>query len=398
MAVEIPIWAGSSSFFPGDTPFGYYDYDIEFQSDADKIASWCARRLGYPIVDVELQNINFYACFEEAVTEYSSQINQFNIRENLLNIRGSSTSSNLSQTELNSNLGGLISLAKDYGSEAGSGGRITYYTGSFTLSSGKQVYDLTDASITNLERGTPGSDSFEIKKMLHHAPPAMVRYFDPFVGTGLGSQQMMDTFGWGNYSPGVSFMMQPLYDDLLRLQAIEFNDMVRKSQYGFDIQNNRIRIFPIPQSSDEGLRVHFHYILDSDRRNPIVSNSVVSDYSNAPFNRITYSKVNHVGKRWIQKYALALAKEMLGAVRAKFSSVPIPNSEVTLDGADLRSEASTEKEILITELRENLEATSRKALLEAQKDESEFMEQTLNRVPRAIYIGSYLLPLIGMFI
>ena len=78
--------------------------------------------------------------------------------------------------------------------------------------------------------------------MMHFAPPAMVRYFDPFVGTGLGSQQMMDTFGWGNYSPGVSFMMQPLYDDLLRLQAIEFNDKVRKSQYGFDIQNNRVRI------------------------------------------------------------------------------------------------------------------------------------------------------------
>jgi hypothetical protein len=209
---------------------------------------------------------------------------------------------------------------------------------------------------------------------------------------------MMDTFGWGNYSPGVSFMMQPLYDDLLRLQAIEFNDMVRKSQYGFDIQNNRIRIFPRPEAAEEGTKVFFHYILNSDRSNPIISNSVISDYSNAPFDRITYTRINHVGKRWIQKYTLALVKEMLGAVRAKFSSIPIPNSEVTLDGSDLRSEATTEKEVLIAELRENLEATSRKALLEAQKDESEYMEQTLNRVPRAIYIGSYVLPLIGVFI
>jgi hypothetical protein len=78
---------------------------------------------------------------------------------------------------------------------------------------------------------------------------------------------------------------------------------------------------------------------------------------------------------------------MLGAVRSKFSSVPIPNSEITLDGADLRSEASTEKEILIAELRENLEATSRRALLVAQQEESEAMESTLNRVPSAIYIG-----------
>ena len=281
----------------------------------------------------------------------------------------------------------MVSLAKDYGTEAGSGGRVTYYTGSFTLQAGKQVYDLTDTSAVTFESGTPGVDTIEIKKVLHTAPPAMVRYFDPFVGTGLGSQQMMDTFGWGNYSPGVSFMMQPLYDDLLRLQAIEFNDMVRKSQYGFDLKNDKMRIFPIPASGDEGTKVHFHYILDSERRNPVVARSVVSDYSNAKYDRMEYKYINHVGKRWIEKYTLALAKEMLGAVRAKFSSIPIPNSDITLDGADLRSEAASEKEILISELRENLEATSRKALLQAQQEESEAMEQTLNRVPRAIYIG-----------
>lgn len=387
MAVNIPIWPGSSSFSAGSTPFGHYDTDNEFTSSADKTAGWCAKRLGYPIVDIELQDINFYACFEEAVTEYSSQVNQFNIRENLLNIRGNSTGSNLSQTELNANLGGVVSLAKDYGSEAGSGGRVTYYTGSFVMKSGQQVYDLTDTGSVSFERGTPGVDTIEIKKVLHTAPPAMVRYFDPFVGTGLGSQQMMDTFGWGNYSPGVSFMMQPLYDDLLRLQAIEFNDLVRKSQYGFDLKNDKIRIFPIPQYGENGTKVHFHYILDSERRDPVVSRSVISDYSNAKYDRIEYKHINHVGKRWIEKYTLALAKEMLGAVRAKFSSVPIPNSEITLDGADLRSEAASEKEILISELRENLEATSRKALLQAQQEESEAMEQTLNRVPRAIYIG-----------
>ena len=387
MAVNIPIWPGSSSFSEGSTPFGYYDTDSEFTSSADKTAGWCAKRLGYPIVDIELQDINFYACFEEATTEYSSQVNQFNIRENLLSLKGHSTGSNLSQTQLNANLGGLVSLAKDYGTEAGSGGRVTYYTGSFTMTGSQQIYDLTDASIVNLENGTAGVDDIEIKKVFHQAPPAMVRYFDPFIGTGLGSQQMMDTFGWGNYSPGVSFMMSPLYDDLLRLQAIEFNDMVRRSQFGFHLINNRIKLFPIPLVSDTGTKVYFNYIKNSDRSNPIVSTSVVSDYSNAKYDRIPYNSINHVGKQWIAKYTLALAKEMLGAVRAKFSSVPIPNSEITLDGSDLRSEAASEKEILISELRENLEATSRKALLQAQQEESEAMELTLNRVPRAIYVG-----------
>jgi len=386
MAVNIPIWPGSSSFFAGDTPFGYYDTDLDFMDDIEKVASWCAKRLGYPIVDIELQDINFFACFEEAVTEYSTQVNQFNIRENLLSLKGASTSSNLSQTELNGNLGGLVSLAKDYGTEAGSGGRVTYFTGSFTLSDGIQVYDLTDSSVVSYESGTPGTDNIEVKKVLHDVAPAMTRFFDPFVGTGMGSDQMLDTFGFGSYSPGVSFMMQPMYDDLLRIQAIEFNDMIRKSQFSFHIQNNRLRIFPIPVSGDDGNKVHFHYIKTADRSNPVVSYGI-SDFSNAPFDRIIYSQINHVGKRWIQKYTLALTKEMLGAVRAKFSSIPIPNADITLDGSDLRAEASTEKEVLITELKENLEATSRKALLQAQQEESEAMEQTLNRVPRAIYIG-----------
>ena len=228
------------------------------------------------------------------------------------------------------------------------------------MKTGQQTYDLTDiADSSFVRKWYARKDAFEIKKDdALGSTFAMVRYFDPFVGTGLGSQQMMDTFGWGNYSPGVSFMMQPLYDDLLRLQMIEFNDKVRKSQYGFDIQNNRVRVFPIPQYGDNNMKIHFHYVLESERNNPIVKSSVVSDYSNAKYDRIEYNKINHFfGKQWIAKYTLALAKEMLGAVRAKLSSIPIPNADITLDGADLRSEAASEKEILISELRENLEAT-----------------------------------------
>jgi hypothetical protein len=207
------------------------------------------------------------------------------------------------------------------------------------------------------------------------------------VGTGMGSQQMMNTFGWGNYSPGVSFMMQPMFDDLLRLQAIEFNDYIRKSSYGFHVDGQRIRLYPIPSTGDAGAKVYFDYTLDSEVNSPIANSNVVSDLSNAPFNRLTYSNINSAGKQWIARYALALSKEMLGAVRAKFSSIPIPGADVTLDGSDLRNEASAEKEALMTQLTEMLESTSRRALMEARKEESEYLEETLNRVPRPIFIG-----------
>ena len=75
------FWSGSAdNVISGSTPFGIYDTDSEYQTDGPKVASWCAKRLGYPIVDVELVDLNFYACFEEAVSEYSAQVNQFNIK------------------------------------------------------------------------------------------------------------------------------------------------------------------------------------------------------------------------------------------------------------------------------------------------------------------------------
>ena len=89
--MNIEIWPGSSSFFPGRTPFGFYDYDYQFQQDADKVANYCAQRLGYPIEDVELQDIQFYAAFEEAVSTYSNEVFQYKIRENYISMEGAST-------------------------------------------------------------------------------------------------------------------------------------------------------------------------------------------------------------------------------------------------------------------------------------------------------------------
>ena len=243
MAQNVAIWPGSSSFFSGDTPFGLYDADRSFQSDADKVANWCAKRLGYPINDIELQAINFYACFEESVSEYGAQLNTYNIRDNMLNLYGASTGSNLTGQKVSPNFGGLIELSEEYGVEAGSGGNVTYLTGSIDITAGKQIYDLTNTSEVTLESGTPGTDTIEIKRLFHEPPPAIVKYFDPFVGTGLGSQQMLAEFGFGNYSPGVSFMMMPIYYDLMRMQAIEFNDQIRKSAYTFEMSNNRIKFF-----------------------------------------------------------------------------------------------------------------------------------------------------------
>tara|TARA_B100000678_G_scaffold250030_1_gene224654 strand:- start:3 stop:608 length:606 start_codon:yes stop_codon:yes gene_type:complete len=201
---------------------------------------------------------------------------------------------------------------------------------------------------------------------------------------------MLDSFGWGSMTPAVQFMMMPIYADLLRIQAIEFNDQVRKSAYTFQLRNNKIRIFPSPTST---YKLWFEYIVKADRDNPLQTrfgekaNTLVSDYSNVPYDNMQYQYINDVGKQWVRKYGLALSKELLGMVRSKYGTIPIPNADTTLDGDTLRGEASAEKESLVTELRENLEASSRKMMLESDSEEATRLQEKLQKVPLPIYIG-----------
>jgi hypothetical protein len=179
----------------------------------------------------------------------------------------------------------------------------------------------------------------------------------------------------------------PIYADMLRLQAIEFNDQIRKSAYTFSLVNNRLKLFPIPNGSNY-TKVYFQYILKSDRSNALKgATGRVSDFSNVPYENVTYKNINAVGKQWVRRYTLALAKEMLGYIRGKYAAIPIPNADVTLNASDLISAAGTEKEGLITELKEILDTMSRQAQLERKQAEADAMQQQMNKIPLKIYIG-----------
>tara|TARA_Y100000356_G_scaffold24892_1_gene17520 strand:- start:3316 stop:4473 length:1158 start_codon:yes stop_codon:yes gene_type:complete len=385
MAQE-PIWPGSGSDASGSTPFGFYDTESDFQTDAPKFATWCARRLGFPITAVELQDIQFYACFEESITEYSAQVNQFNIKDNLLSLKGQSTSSNLTHKRLSHTMGEQIFLSETYGSEAQVGGQVETFKNKITLVSGSQDYDLN-----SLIADESGSGAIEVKRVFYHADPAITRYFDPYAGTGQQTNNMLDAFGFGGSSPAITFMLQPVYADLLRVQAIEFNDQIRKSSYSFEIVNNKLRIFPTWTTSATGsLWIEWNKVSDRDnvlRTRYSGSADTVSDISNAPYDNMKYGQINDVGKQWIRKYGLALSKELLGMVRSKYGTIPIPNSDVSLDGDTLRAEATAEKEQLVEQLREMLDQTSNRALMEADRESAENLQEKLKKVPYPMYIG-----------
>jgi hypothetical protein len=379
--MNVAIWPGSSSFLPGLTPFGYYDYDAQFQSDADKVAKWCATRLGYPIMEVELQDIHFYAALEEAITEFSTQVNMYNAKDYMFTLLGASNQENLTGRIITPNLGRTIQISKQYGTEVGSGGTVDWKRGYIDLVPGQTQYDLDALWADPYE----ASASIEIKKVYHDFSPAIVRYFDPYVGTGAGTQQLLDSFGWGSYSPAVSFLVMPLYADLLRIQAIEMNDQIRKSSYSFELRNNKLRVYPIPTMP---VKMWFEYILTADRDNPLQNSNtnLISDLSNVPYNRMDYFKINDIGKQWVYKYALAITKEMQGLIRGKYSSVPIPGAEVTLNGTDLINQGREDKKELVTELQTLLDSLTRKGQAESESVIDEALQKKLKNVPLFIYI------------
>jgi len=375
------IWNGTSNFTAGQTPFGFYDSDSSFAVDADKVAKFCATRLGYPLMDVELQSGSLYACFEEAVTTYGNEVFQYKIRENYLSFEGAPTGSSLNNQIVEPNINRFVQIAKNYGTEAGVGGNVTKYSGSLTITGSQQNYDLDQWAT---DKGIEGG--IEVRRIFYEAPPAIQRYFDPYAGTGTGTHSLMDQFGFGNMSPGVNFMLMPASYDILKTQAIEFNDQIRKSTFTSELVNNRLKLFPVP-AVDGVLIFEYMKLSDKSALNFDTNTGNITTVSEVPYSNPEYAHINSVGRQWIYAFALALAKEMLGYVRGKYQTVPVPGSEATLNQADLLTDARAEKTELLTNLRSMLLEASRGAQMEAQAQESDFLRATLAQVPMTIYVG-----------
>jgi len=387
---DIPVYNGSSSFFPGDTAFGFYDYQYGFQQDADSVVTFVTRRLGWPIEVVELQPIQIYTAFEEAVTVYGNEVYLFQIRENMLSMEGNSTGSGpFNNVLMTPSLGGTIRIAENYGEEAGVGGNVTWYSGSIMMTPGIQSYDLNKWADQSASLA-PG-DYVEIKRIFFEAPPAALRYFDPYVGIGYSYEGLLNSFGFGAYSPAITFMLMPLFFDLQRIQAIELNDQIRKAAFSFEIQNNQIKIFPIPLIAYE---LWFNYVKGSERdsvvggrnANGVAMQNLITNPSNVPYTNPNYNYINSVGRMWIYEYTLAICREILGYVRGKYTTVPIPGSEVTLNQQDLLTDARETKSALLEQLRGALVETGRQSQLEKQAANADNLNKTLANVPMGFYI------------
>ena len=390
--MNIPIYDGNPIWNPNSTAFGFYNNDIEFQDDCVKVAKFVTTRLGYPLMDVELQTGSIFTAFEEAITMYGNELYAYLIRENVLDLTGLPYENiNLSEVIVTPNFDAIIRLSEQYGEEAGVGGNVDWIKGNIPLTGSVQDYDVKKWA---QEQDPPITGSLEIKRIFYQEPvPASARMLNPYDGFGFGGVAAAGLMGLGGFGGGYGYLMMPLNYDLQVIQAIEMNTQVRLSNYSFEVHNNVIRIFPIPNlnngSDGDVGNLWFEYILRNDRANAslICAEDKITNVSNMPYQNPVYSLINSVGRQWIFEMTLAICKEILGYVRGKYSTVPIPNSEMTLNQADLLGAATAEKTALLERLRAYFDENSRASLLERKVREQDAVLRELDQVPRVIYIG-----------
>lgn len=373
------------------TVFNIWDSEPTFVSDMTKTREYVRRKLGldksgHSGVNVELSDNLIDTSFEESTADYSSIVNSYHAKSNLNALLGMLTGT-LSGSENRypfENFEKAKRTAAQYGSEIGVGGNCPIYSGSIIVKNGLQDYDLNTFIPTGSFNQSVG-DRLEVINVWHYQPYTAYRFYNQSSYVNY----TLNEFGIRYFTPETAYYLLPTWEDTLRTSQYKYSHKLRRSNYSYTIKNNRIRIFPIPSSDN---RVWFEYRIikggdpfHSEDNDPSVDG--VSNLSNIPYGFIQYNKLNSLSKQWIRKMCLSLCKEILGNIRGKFSSIPIPNGEVTLNHSDLLTQSREEQTSLREELKTLLDATTYDQLAAKQLDKANAEFELLKRVPLFIEIG-----------
>ena len=381
------------------TPFGFFDTDTVFQTEADALITFVKRKLGDDILSVELTKKQIWATFEESFCEYGSIINQYQAKSQLGNLLGGATGS-LSGSEQRfprENFEFMLRRAEPYAMDAGLGGSYNSISGSIDITANKQDYDLytelKDAGGDTLFSNSQNDPQTKMKIMevFHFSPSNAYRFFD----TTSAVNYLANEFAFESYTPETVFYILPLFEDVLRGGMLDMSTRVRRSNYSYRIVGTKIRFYPMPTGAPvKPKKIWIRVAFAPNPMKPAYNDDTiygVSNLSNVPFGRLTYSRINSIGRQWIRQYTHALSKEILGLIRSKFSTVPIPGADLTLNGGDLVTQAREEQTNLKTKLVEMLEELTYSKMLEDEASASENLTRILKNIPipngRAIIVG-----------
>ncbi len=421
--VILPPTGSAANVTTSSLPFGIYvsndhwtteQIDM-FRKGASEEVSYVYKKLGGDVLDIELVETQVYAAYEEATLEYSYLVNLIQSKNVISRALGAqvgqfdsngqltgSSAEDLSHTELKYpkfNLGYANQVALAYSGKADLNGTDTVYSGSFQTYEGVQDYDLQSLiSASAISGGVPyenlvGNKRINIIKMYYKTPAASWNFYGYFGGLNVVGN--LSTYG--QYADDSTFEIIPTWQNKLQAMAYEDAIKTRVSDYSFQIRNNKIRIFPTPSTSSP-LKFWFLFSIPNDAwsEDPATAGTDtgvggVNNINTLPFENIPYDKINSMGKQWIRRFALSLCKEMLGYVRSKFATIPIPGESITLNGPALISEAKAEQKELKDELMKVLEETTYDKLAEKDASIVENAGKVIDKIPNLIFVGSFLL-------
>jgi hypothetical protein len=404
----LPV-TGAAANVAATLPFAIYGNSNAFLSGAADQVSYTYKKLGGDVLDIELAEGSVYAAYEEAVLEYSYLVNLFQTKNSLSSYLGATTGSFDQDGQITGSLSGSnIALRYpkfDYGyvrriserlaTEAGFGGTTPIYSASIDTVTDKQDYDLqsiiSSSSGTDtgaLYYGQVGDKRITIRKVFFKTPRAMWRFYGYYGGFSVVGNLRT----YGQYADDSTFEIVPTWQNKLQAMAYEDALWTRVSHYSYEIHDNRLRIFPTPDStSPDKFWVQFsinnQYEPWDDSGRGDDGARGINNMNTLPFENIPYENINAIGKQWIRRFALALTKEILGQVRGKFSTVPIPGESVTLNASELLSQARTEMDQLRDELKTILNDTTYDKLAEIDSSMQDSGRKVLENVPAGIYVG-----------
>jgi hypothetical protein len=385
-------------------------YDKNFISGAVAQVAYTFKKLGGDVLDVELTVGNVYTAYEEAVMEYSYLLNVHQSKNILANALGNTTGSfdHFGQIRSGETLSGSnVSLkyprfdftyarriADGVSSEAGVGGNVHEYSASFSASANVQDYDLqkilsasaASGETTNPWYGKIGNKKIIVKKVFYKTPQAMWRFYGYYGGLNV----IGNLHAYGQWADDSTWEIIPPWQNKLQAQGFEDAIYTRNSHYAYEIKNNMLRIFP-PATDVTPRKYWVQFTVASDIWDEDTDRTIgiegVNNMNTLPFENIPYKNINAIGKQWVRRFALALSKEMLGQIRGKFSTVPIPGESVTLNHAELLSQAKEEQEKLREELKTVLDELRYSKLVEDDAALIEGTDKILHRMPMGIYVG-----------
>lgn len=388
------------AFVSGSTAFGVFDSDPVFRADADRLVRYVSVKLGggltVPLpgldgedeshVQVELSATDVYTCFEEATVEYGAVVNAYQAKSSLAAFLGSATGTLTGGQNRypKQSLEWARRQSQAFGEEAYVGGDRPLLSASIDLIPGQQEYNLSELLSPTGSDGLPAR--IILRRLFHFSPFASFRFF----GTTAAINYLNGQFNFQSFTPESVFYMLPVWEDVLRGMQFELSNKVRRSNYSYELHGpeNQLRIMPVPTQSN---RLFFTYnLLDASTFPLDPSDGLsfgVSNVSDIPFGNIEYSKLNSIARQWIWKMTLALSKEVMGLIRRKILSVPIPGGDMQLDGGELVNDARGEMEQLRGELRELLESMTYEKLAAKEAEQAESLLRVLSGVPLLIYTG-----------